>query len=90
MPTNVTEQAPVPPPAYHRAQARLGPALHIDALTEVARYSHWTWWINRSAITKPISGCFSSVGSPVIPSVVSDANMEAFAPIVSRLADCVG
>ncbi len=35
MPTIVTEQAPVPPPAYHRAQARLGPALHIDALTLV-------------------------------------------------------
>src|SRR5262249_13438455 len=31
MPIIVTEQAPVPPPAYHRAQARLGPALHIDA-----------------------------------------------------------
>jgi hypothetical protein len=28
-------QAPVPPPTYHRAQARLGPALHIDALTLV-------------------------------------------------------
>ena len=35
MPTIVAEQAPVPPPAYHRAQARLGPALHIDALTLV-------------------------------------------------------
>ena len=35
MPTVVCEQAPVPPPAYHRAQARLGPALHIDALTLV-------------------------------------------------------
>jgi hypothetical protein len=35
MPTLVTEQAPVPPPAYHRRQARLGPALHIDALTLV-------------------------------------------------------
>lgn len=35
MPTRVTEQAPVPPPAYYRAQARLGPALHIDALTLV-------------------------------------------------------
>src|SRR5436305_5144056 len=35
MPTALTEQAPVPPPAYHRAQARLGPALHIDALTLV-------------------------------------------------------
>jgi hypothetical protein len=33
MPTIVAEQAPVPPPAYHRAQGRLGPALHIDALT---------------------------------------------------------
>ena len=35
MPLIVNEQAPVPPPAYHRAQARLGPALHIDALTLV-------------------------------------------------------
>lgn len=35
MPSVVSEQAPVPPPAYHRAQARLGPALHIDALTLV-------------------------------------------------------
>jgi hypothetical protein len=35
MPTAVTEQAPVPPPAYYRAQVRLGPALHIDALTLV-------------------------------------------------------
>jgi hypothetical protein len=46
-------QAPVPPPAYHRAQARLRPALHIDALTLVrrlhllavcrlaVRYAHW-------------------------------------------------
>src|SRR6266852_1469348 len=33
MPTVITEQAPVPPPAYYRAQARLGPALYIDALT---------------------------------------------------------
>src|SRR5216683_2306272 len=35
MPLVVTEQAPVPPPAYHRAQARLGRALHLDALTLV-------------------------------------------------------
>jgi transposase len=35
MPTTVKEQAPVPPPAYHREQARLGLALHIDALTLV-------------------------------------------------------
>lgn len=34
-PALVNEAAPVPPPAYHRAQARLGPALHIDALTLV-------------------------------------------------------
>src|SRR5215469_648776 len=26
---------PIPPPSYQRAQARLGPALHIDALTLV-------------------------------------------------------
>jgi hypothetical protein len=35
MPTIVNEAAPVPPPAYHRAQAKIGPALHIDALTLV-------------------------------------------------------
>ena len=35
MPPVVKEQAPVPPPCYQRAQARLGPALHIDALTLV-------------------------------------------------------
>jgi hypothetical protein len=31
----LTKQAPVPPPAYHRAQARPGPALHVDSLTLV-------------------------------------------------------
>ena len=30
--TIVHEQTPVPPPAYHRAHVRLGPALHSDAL----------------------------------------------------------
>src|SRR5713226_5359801 len=35
MPMTLHEQTPIPPPAYHRAQARLGPALHIDALTLV-------------------------------------------------------
>src|SRR5256884_2387271 len=35
MPTLGNSAAPVPPPAYHRAQARLDPALHIDALTLV-------------------------------------------------------
>src|SRR3984893_16538205 len=35
MPARVNEKASVPPPAYHREQARLGPALHIDALTLV-------------------------------------------------------
>jgi hypothetical protein len=35
MPIPIESQASVPPPAYHRAQARLGPALHIDALTLV-------------------------------------------------------
>jgi transposase len=28
---------PVPPPAYHRAQAQVSPALHVDALTLVSR-----------------------------------------------------
>ena len=35
MPTIVKEQAPVPPPSYQHAQAWLGPALHLDALTLV-------------------------------------------------------
>src|SRR5437016_6123390 len=35
MPTLIEEQAPVAPPAYQRAQARLNRALHIDALTLV-------------------------------------------------------
>src|SRR5947208_514721 len=35
MPTVVKEQAPVPPPSYQRAQAKQGPALHINALTLV-------------------------------------------------------
>src|SRR5258708_7207366 len=35
IPARVNEAVSVPPPAYHRAQARLGPALHIDALTLV-------------------------------------------------------
>ncbi len=35
IPTTVNAQVPVPPPAYYRAQARLSPALHIDALTLV-------------------------------------------------------
>ena len=34
MPALGNSAAPIPPPAYHRAQARLGPALHIDALTD--------------------------------------------------------
>ncbi len=34
MPPLVNEKAPVSPPAYHRAQARPGTALHIDALTD--------------------------------------------------------
>ena len=33
MPLVVKKQAPIPPPSYQRAQARLSPALHIDALT---------------------------------------------------------
>src|SRR4051794_3863200 len=34
-PLALENQAPVAPPAYQRAQARQGPALHIDALTLV-------------------------------------------------------
>ena len=35
IPTLLSDQAPVPPPAYTRVQAQRGPALHIDALTLV-------------------------------------------------------
>lgn len=35
MPSLITEQTPVPPPAYHRLQAKQKPSLHIDALTLV-------------------------------------------------------
>lgn len=35
MPTLVNEQAPIPPPAYHRMQAKRQSTLHIDALTLV-------------------------------------------------------
>ncbi|MGZ3611608.1 MAG: hypothetical protein ACXWPG_05570 [Ktedonobacteraceae bacterium] len=35
MPLVVTNQAPVPPPAYHRMQERLGSSLHINALSLV-------------------------------------------------------
>lgn len=35
MPVTLESQAPEPPPAYHRMQARLGAALHIDALSLV-------------------------------------------------------
>src|SRR5260221_12058638 len=42
MPAFVNETTPVPPPAYHRAQARLGPALHIDALTSVKLFQFLT------------------------------------------------
>src|SRR6516162_4751339 len=35
MSLSLVAQTPVAPPSYHRAQARLGPALHINALTLV-------------------------------------------------------
>src|SRR2546421_10560598 len=35
MPVTLAEQTPVAPPSYHRAQARLRPALHMNALTLV-------------------------------------------------------
>src|SRR5947208_5272109 len=35
MPLALEDQTPVAPPSYHRAQARLGPALHMNALTLV-------------------------------------------------------
>lgn len=36
MPALCIDQAPVPPPAYHRAQVHAGPAFHIDALTLIS------------------------------------------------------
>lgn len=37
VPAPSSSTAPVPPPAYHRARARRGSALHLDALTLVTR-----------------------------------------------------
>lgn len=37
VPAPCVSTAPVPPPAYHRAQAKVGPALHLDALTLIRR-----------------------------------------------------
>src|SRR5437868_11246812 len=37
MPLALEPQAPVAPPSYQRAQAKQGPALHINALTLVTR-----------------------------------------------------
>jgi hypothetical protein len=36
-PTPCPSTSPVPPPAYHRRKAKVGPALHLDALTLVTR-----------------------------------------------------
>lgn len=37
MPAHVADQAPVPPPAYHRVRQRVGPCLHLNALTLITR-----------------------------------------------------
>ena len=37
VPAPCVSTAPVPPPAYHRAQAKVGSALHLDALTLITR-----------------------------------------------------
>jgi hypothetical protein len=37
IPAPCATTAPVPPPAYHRAQAQVGPALQVEALTVVSR-----------------------------------------------------
>ena len=36
IPAPCATTAPIPPPAYHRAQAKVGPALHVDALSLVS------------------------------------------------------
>src|SRR5258705_13324239 len=37
VPAQCVSTAPVAPPAYHRARAKGGPALHLDALTLITR-----------------------------------------------------
>ncbi len=37
VPLPCSRTSPVPPPAYHRMQAKIGPALHLDALTLITR-----------------------------------------------------
>jgi len=56
MPVALESQVPVPPPAYHRMQARLGAALHIDALTLFLHlhrppYSGWSAIVSQVALT---------------------------------------
>lgn len=37
LPALSSDQAPVPPPAYHRARVKVGPVLRLDALTLITR-----------------------------------------------------
>jgi hypothetical protein len=69
MPTLGSSAAPVPPPAYHRAQARLGPALHIDALTLVNTLHLLT--LCRLAVRLAHHRC-----PPPLPSLVLAARLE--------------
>lgn len=59
MPIALENQASVPPPAYHRMQARLGTALHMDALTLARLYPYQaakaSVWMKRSKRARGIS-----------------------------------
>src|SRR5437764_207996 len=49
------------PPLAAPALMALGLRTYSSATSKgyvLCWYSDWTWWINRSAITQPISGCF--------------------------------
>ncbi len=84
MPMTLKEQAPVPPPPYHRAQARLSLALHIDALTLVSTLHLLTL-------------CHLAVGlahrrcPPPLPAGPGGAILRGYARLVAQLAcSCSG
>src|SRR5438309_990041 len=81
MPLIVNEQAPVPPPAYHRAQARLGPALHIDALTLVNTLHLLA--LCRLAVHLAYRRC-----PPPLPSLVQEGHLERTACSLRSCGRC--
>jgi hypothetical protein len=51
----------------HQVAIEVDGRTHREKRWKFLGCSHGRWWINRSALCKPPSGCFSSVGSPNRP-----------------------